>query len=79
MDERTKTIDRIVRNFAPHTPGCWAAVAAAYDAAVAAERERCAKIVDMPPGTEAWEVIGGEEGLTMLRELAALIRSGGQP
>ena len=51
----------------------------AIDAAVAAERERCAKIVDMPPGTEAWEVIGGEEGLTMLRELAALIRSGGQP
>ena len=46
---------------------------------VAAERERCAKIVDMPPGTEAWEVIGGEEGLTVLRELAAQIRSGGQP
>ena len=43
---------------------------------VASERERCAKIVDMPPGTEAWEVIGGEEGLTMLRELAAQIRSG---
>lgn len=42
--------------------------------AVAAERERCAKIVDVPPGTEAWEVIGGEEGLTMLRELAAQIR-----
>ena len=29
---------------------------------VSAERERCAKIVDLPPGTEAWEVIGGEEG-----------------
>lgn len=41
---------------------------------VLAERERCAKIVDVPPGTEAWEVIGGEEGLTMLRELAAQIR-----
>ena len=40
----------------------------------ASERERCAKIVDVRPGTEAWEVIGGEEGLTMLRELAALIR-----
>jgi len=39
-----------------------------------AERERCAKLVDMPPGTEAWEVIGGEEGLTMLRELTAQIR-----
>ena len=39
-----------------------------------AERERCAKIVDLPPGTEAWEVIGGEEGLTMLRELATQIR-----
>ena len=45
MDELTKTIDRIVRNFAPHTPGCWAAVAAAYDAGLAAERERCAKLV----------------------------------
>jgi len=42
--------------------------------AVEFERERCAKIVDLPPGTEAWEVIGGEEGLTMLRELAAQIR-----
>lgn len=42
MDERAKTIDRIVRNFAPHTPGCWAAVAAAYDAGQAAERERIA-------------------------------------
>jgi hypothetical protein len=41
---------------------------------VEAERERCAKIVDMPPGTEAWEVIGGEEGLTMLREFAVKIR-----
>ena len=51
----------------------------ALDAAVTAERERCAKIVDIPPGIEAWEVIGGEEGLTMLRELAARIRSGGQP
>lgn len=40
----------------------------------AAERERCAKIVDVAPGTESWEVIGGEEGLTMLRELAAQIR-----
>ena len=46
MDERTKTIDRIVRNFAPHTPGCWAAVAAAYDAGLAAERERCAKLCE---------------------------------
>lgn len=43
--------------------------------AVAAERERCAKIVDIPTGIEAWEVIGGEEGLTMLRELAAKIRN----
>ena len=42
--------------------------------AVEFERERCAKIVDVQPGTEAWEVIGGEEGLTMLRELAAQIR-----
>ena len=46
MDELTKTIDRIVRNFAPHTPGCWAAVAAAYDAGLAAERERCAKLCE---------------------------------
>lgn len=44
------------------------------NAQASAERERCAKIVDLPPGTEAWEVIGGEEGLTMLRELAAQIR-----
>ncbi len=49
----------------------WEAVGEAVECA---ERERCAKIVDLPPGTEAWEVIGGEEGLTMLRELAAQIR-----
>ena len=42
--------------------------------AVEFERERCAKIVDVQPGTEAWEVIGGEEGLMMLRELASQIR-----
>lgn len=36
MDERTKTIDSIVRNHG----GTWAAAAAAYEAGRAAERER---------------------------------------
>lgn len=39
MDERTKTIDSIVRN----KGGTWAAAAAAYDAGQAAERERWQK------------------------------------
>ena len=38
MDERTKTIDSIVRNKAGGEQWAWAAVAAAYDAGVAAER-----------------------------------------
>ena len=42
MDKRTETIDSIVRN----TGAPWAAVAAAYDAGVADERERCAAVCD---------------------------------
>ena len=40
MDERIKTIDSIVRNQAAGEQWAWAAVAAAYDAGQAAERER---------------------------------------
>lgn len=43
---------------------------------LAQEREMCAAIVDIPAGFEAWEVIGGQEGMNMLRELAQQIRSG---
>ena len=42
---------------------------------VAAERERCARIVDAPAGAEAWEIIGGQDGIDRLRELAARIRA----
>lgn len=42
MDERTKTIDSIVRN----KGGTWAAVAAAYDAGQAVERERWRQAVE---------------------------------
>jgi hypothetical protein len=38
MDKRTEALGSIVRN----TGAPWAAVAAAYDAGAAAERERCA-------------------------------------
>jgi len=46
----------------------------AYRAGMAAERERCANIVDVPAGLEAWEIVGGSEGINMLRELADKIR-----
>jgi hypothetical protein len=45
MDERTKTIDSIVRNQGAGSQWIWAAVAAAYDAGVTAERERLAQWV----------------------------------
>lgn len=41
---------------------------------IAAERERCAEIVDVPADIDAWEVIGGQETMNLLRELAAKIR-----
>ena len=44
MDERTKTIDSIVRNKAAGEQWVWDAVAAAYDAGMAVERERCAML-----------------------------------
>lgn len=43
-------------------------------AKVAAERERCAQIVD-PCALEANEARGGLEGLELMRELAAAIRA----
>ena len=42
MDERTKAIDWAVRNHET----TWAAVKWVYDTAVAAERERCAKLCE---------------------------------
>ena len=47
----------------------------ALTAAAMAERERCAHIVDVSPDTDPMDVIGGEDGVTMLRELAAKIRN----
>lgn len=43
------------------------------DAAVAAMREKCAQIVD-PGDMEAWEARGGQEGIDLMRDLAAAIR-----
>jgi len=40
----------------------------------AAERERCAKLVDVELGTKAWEIHGGQETIDVLRDLAAEIR-----
>lgn len=40
------------------------------------ERARCAALVDVPSGIDAWEVIGGQETMDLLRELAWQIRSG---
>jgi hypothetical protein len=48
---------------------------AAWEAATKAEREACAKIVDVPAGAEAWEIRGGEEGIELLRDMAAAIRA----
>ena len=65
MDERTKTIDGIVRNKAGGEQWAWAAVAAAYDAGEAAARERCAQIVEDYP---MWI------GNNAKREIAAAVR-----
>ena len=46
MDERAKAIDWAVRNHET----TWAAVQWVYDTAVAAERERCAGLFDVPLG-----------------------------
>lgn len=42
--------------------------------AVEFERERCAKIVDVPPEAQAWEIHGGQETMDVLRDVAARIR-----
>jgi hypothetical protein len=39
-----------------------------------AERERCAKLVEPPKNCEPWEVRCGEDGIELMRDLAALIR-----
>jgi len=39
------------------------------------EREACAKLVDVMPGIEAWEIHGGQETIDVLRDLAAAIRA----
>lgn len=48
---------------------------AAWDAAAKAEREACAKIVDVADGAQGWEIRGGEEGIELLRDMAAAIRA----
>jgi hypothetical protein len=47
----------------------------AWEASAKIEREECAKIVDVADGTQAWEIRGGEEGIELLRDMAAAIRA----
>lgn len=42
---------------------------------IVAEREACAKLVDVKQGVEAWEIHGGQETIDVLRDLAAAIRA----
>lgn len=39
-----------------------------------AVREECAKLVDIGPDTQAWEIHGGQETMDVLRDVAARIR-----
>ena len=43
--------------------------------AVEKEREACAKVCDIKPGTEPWEVHGGEQGVELCGSLAEAIRA----
>ena len=44
----------------------------------AAEREACAKLVEVPDDWETWQVNCGEEGRTMCNEISAEIRARGE-
>jgi hypothetical protein len=45
---------------------------------VAAEREACAKVCDVPVEVDDWEVMGGSDGRELCNALAADIRARGQ-
>jgi hypothetical protein len=47
----------------------------ALNAAVAAEREACAKVCDVKEGTEPIDILGGEEGIDLCLALGAAIRA----
>ena len=75
---RYKDTEAVIKVMDGYTPGeGWTplfdeeTMKAATDAAL----ERAAQKVEPSRGTEAIEVIGGEDGLLMLRELAAEIRA----
>ena len=75
---RYKETESVIKVMDGYTPGeGWTplfdeeTMKAATDAAL----ERAAQKVEPSRGTEAIEVIGGEDGLLMLRELAAEIRA----
>jgi hypothetical protein len=64
------------------TDGLLARIEKVAQAAAAAEREACAKLVE--PDDEhrrhaAWAYLGGKEGVEMLDGIAAAIRARGQP
>ncbi len=60
MTKRTKTIDGIVQNKGCGEQWTWKAVAAAYDAGVAAERERCSR----------WAFLNDREGFVLSKILS---------
>ena len=45
---------------------------------LAAEREACAKVCDVPAEVDDWEVRGGSDGRELCNALAAAIRARGQ-
>lgn len=51
------------------------ALVARLEGSVFAERERCAKLVEVPPEFQAWEIHGGQETIEVLRDVAARIRA----
>ncbi len=57
-----------------HAPGWRGEIVTIVEEMIDAEREACAKIVDVGPDVEAWEIHGGQETIDVLRDLAAKIR-----
>ena len=45
---------------------------------IAAEREACAKVCEVPDKYEDWEILGGADGRELMNGLAAAIRSRSQ-
>ena len=75
MDERTKAIDSAVRS---HQGASWAAATTAYDAGVAAERERCAKLCEELREAASHSARDGHRkagAMNMAASCAAMIRA----